>query len=188
MMRNKLLTAALLLLCFVSAQAQSSLKDQIKTFNNKGRFAASYDRFKNITHVTVGPFFMQGMSLQMTAAFSFDGEVQHGLAKGVWLLFDSSSSDWQFLNGRELFAIVDQERVALGEGIRTSTVASRPTYGRYVRPSVTVRERLAFAVPFDTFEKISKGKIVDMRVGQIELTLKDEHLLAFRDLLSLRSN
>jgi hypothetical protein len=40
-------------------------------------------------------------------------------------------------------------------------------------------------LPIDTFRKIANAKAVELKVGSVESKLKDEHLLAFRDLLSL---
>lgn len=170
----------ILLLCF-SLAAQTP-QEKIKTFKNNKRFDVRYDRFKDRTHITTGPFFIRDLSFQMSATFYFEGATQKEPVKTVWLLFDSTTSDWQFLDYRELFVIADSQRLELGQGVRSGKV--NPSYSRYSR--VTVSERLGFELPLATFEKIANAKTVDLRVGRYEITLKDEHLIAFRDLLSLQ--
>lgn len=182
-MKNIIITLCLVLgiLPTVGAQ-QPSLKDQIKTFKNNKKFAVEYDRFKNLTDVTAGPFDVRGINLELSASFTFEGEIQKEPIKSVWLIFDSRSLNWQFLSNRELLAIIDQERVTLGEGERGSSVnSSRGRYGR-----VTLHERLVFELPLETFQRLAKAKAVQLRVGPIEVSLKNEHLKAFSDLLSLR--
>jgi len=172
----------LILALVVGAYGQSDLKLKTKSFKNNKRFEVSYDRFKNRTTVTAGPFFLRDLSFQMNANFTFEGETQTNPVKTVWLFFDTNFSNAQFLDERELFMIVDQERLSFGEGERTSRINSGG-YSRYSR--VTVSERLSFPIPLVLFQKIAKAKKVEIKVGRWELPLKEEHLVAFRDLLRL---
>jgi hypothetical protein len=173
----KPLLLALLLLSL--APAPQDLQSRIKTFRNNKRFSVRYDRFRDETRVSVGPFFvggtgayvMSGRQLEMSAVFfRSPGET----VKTIYLLFESRSSNWTFLKSRELFVIVDRERLSFGEGERDSDLRGRG-----------VSESLVFDIPIETFEKISKASTSELKVGPLELTLKDEHKEAFRDLLSL---
>jgi hypothetical protein len=160
----------------------SDLKQKIKTFKNNRRFSVRYDKFKNSTHVSVGPFniggdkayIFSGAMLGMGADFFFQGQTLKEGVEEIYLVFDSRSKDWRFLDGRDLYAIVDGERMELGKGERSSDVR---------RGSVS--ELIIYKLPIDTFSKIANAKAVELKVGSIELKLKDEHLIAFKDLLSL---
>jgi hypothetical protein len=159
----------------VSAYAQSDLEAKTKSFKNNKRFQVTYDRFKDRTWVTAGPFIDR---VNITASFTFEGERQTRPISDVMLILDSHSNTWRFLNNRDLYAIVDGERLELGEGRRTGYVSTGYR-------SVGVTERLIFDVPLAVFEKFSTAKSVELKVGFIEFALKNEHVIAFRDLLSL---
>lgn len=157
-----------------------ALNGRIKTFRNSGRFSARYDKFRDETRVQVGPFFvggtgsyiMSGRQLEMSAVFfKSSGES----VKTIYLLFQSRSNDWTFLKTRELLVLADGQRFLFGEAERDSDIR---------RGGVT--ERLAFDIPFEAFEKMSEAGVCELKVGPLELSLKDEHKEAFRDLLSLR--
>jgi len=174
-MKRLIICVVISMLFSVSVQAHSALKEKTKNFKNSKRFAVTYDRFKDRTWVRVGPFIDR---LSISASFTFEGESQSAPVSEITLIFYSYSSDWRFLNNRDLYVIVDGERMDLGEGARSGSVTSRYR-------SVGVTETLVFAVPFTVFEKFTNAKSVEFKVGPIETSLKDEHLTAFRDLLSL---
>lgn len=154
------------------------LDQRIKTFRNSGRFSVKYNRFEDYTNVSVGPFFVGGTSsyvtrgfqLEMSASFIKDGKP----INTVYLIFRSKSKEWTFLKSRELYALVDGERMSLGEGDRDSDIR----FG-------SVSELMIFPIPLEAFTKVAKAQSAELKIGRIELTLKDEHKEAFRDLLSL---
>ena len=150
----------------------TDLKQKIKTFKNSKRFAVDYDKFKDETHVHVGPFFT--MPLGMSAHFFFKGQtVQEDIDK-IYLTFHSYSSDWRFLNDRTLYAIIDGERTELRDADRSSDISLG-----------SVSETLIYTLPTDTFRKIAEAKTIQLRVGSVEVKVKDEHQIAFKDLLTL---
>jgi hypothetical protein len=159
------------------------LKQKTKTFQNNRRFSVDYDKFKDSTHVSVGPFNIGSDSeyvfsnarLGMQADFFFSGQVLNDFVQDIYLVFHSGGRKLRFSDHRDLFAIVDGQRMELGQGERSSDVLR----------GGSVSETLIFKVPTDTFNKIANAKAVEMKVGPTELKLKDEHLIAFRDLLSL---
>lgn len=155
------------------------IKQRIKGFKNSGRFSVRYDKFRDSTLVSVGPFFiggtkayvMSGFQLEMSAHFFWNTEQQ---SQHVYLRFKSTSRDWKFLKDSELLALVDGERMRFGEGERDSDIGRR-----------RVSESMIYTVPTDLFVRLGKAASAELKLGRIELALKDEHKEAFRDLLSL---
>jgi len=168
----------LALLLLFSLPQEEPLKQKIKTFRNSGRFSVKYDRFEDRTYVRVGPFFvggtkayfMRGFELNMYAVLVKDKQPR----QSIYLIFETQSRDWKLLKTRELYVLMDGERQTFGEGVRDSDVG-----GYYVQ------EQIAYLIPADTFAKMAQAKKSELRIGTIELVLKDEHKEAFRDLLSL---
>jgi hypothetical protein len=176
----------LISLVFPCALAQeSTLKEKVKKFKNSRRFSVRYDRFDDRTFVTVGPFFLDhdlldpNNNFQMASGFSFAGASQSQPVEQYQLIFLSSDEDWKFSDNSDLKAIVDGERMALGEASRKSKVDS--TW----MGEVKTKETLLIDVPADVFNKIAHAKKVEMRLGKKEFKIKEEHRHAFRDLLSL---
>jgi len=163
------------------SKAPTVVKRDPDTFRNRRRFSTSYDKFKDETHVSVGPFFVgstssyvwSGFQLEMTAHFFSKGHITEQPAF-FYLAFRSRSKEWQFLRSRELYALVDGERLALGEGDHDGDVRLGG-----------VSEWLIYQLPAEVFYKLGTARHVEIKVGDMELTLKDEHLEAFRDLYSL---
>ena len=162
----------------VTPPQTQDLNERIKAFRNSGRFSVKYNKFEDYTHVRVGPFFiggtsayiMSGRQLEMSASFI----KEKGPVNTVYLLFRAEGKDWTFLKDRDLYALVDGERMSLGEGERDSDIRLG-----------LVSELIVFGIPLASFAKIANAKSAELKVGRIELTLKDEHKEAFRDLLSL---
>ena len=158
-----------------------TVKRDPSTFRNKSRFSTEYDKFKDQTHVRVGPFFVGGTKSYVWSGFQLEMSV-HFFCKGhmtsqprvFYLAFWSSSKDWTFLRSRDLYALVDGERLELGEGDHDSDVELGG-----------VSERLIYRLSPDVFSKLGAAQHVELKIGNVELTLKDEHLEAFRDFYSL---
>ena len=179
-----LVILALLLLCLTPTP--QDLESKIKTFRNHKRFSVRYDRFKDRTTVDVGPFVVGGnmryfatnSQLYMTALFTYSGQTVTAPVERFAFWFRASGKNWEFLKSRELYAIADGERFDFGEGHYDGDVS-----GSYW--GVGVSETLGFVIPVASFEKLGKADNVELRIGDFELKLKDEHKEAFRDLLSL---
>jgi hypothetical protein len=148
---------------------------------HKSRVAMRYDRFKDLTTVTVGPYFLSsGMDLVMTnsrfellASFTYNGQKLQRPVERATIGFLSSSKDWKFLRDQSVYVLADGQRFDLGSAERDSDLR---TGG--------VSEILVVNVPFETFAKIANSTKVEMRFGSKEIKLKDEHLEGFRDLSS----
>jgi len=169
----------LALLLVFALQQDDALTQRIKTFRNNKRFSVKYDKFRDETILKVGPFFvggtkayiMSGRQLEMSAAFV---KSPGKMVTTIYLLFKSKSSDWTFLKSRGLYVLADGERLSFGEGDRDSRIRG---------PGVS--ETLVFDIPIEAFSRISKANSSELKIGPLELTLKDEHKEAFRDLVSL---
>lgn len=160
-------------------------KQQISGFRNKSKFSAEYDKFTDQTLVSVGPFFIgnskrrlrSATELYMSARFEFPGTNPNGTSKSFALVFRAHGVHWEFLERRHLYAVIDGERLDLGEGSHDGDVRR-----------VGVSELLIFEVPAETFQKLANARLSDLKIGNFELTLKDEHSEAFRNLYSLSTN
>lgn len=175
-MKNRLTFCALVFLalsiCPCALGQTDGLQQRIKTFRNSKRFAVNYDRFKDQTRVSVGPFIPKSVTIE--ARFYFKGKQLADPITDAYLMLRSYGSDWRFLNNRTLYAIIDSERINFGEGNRVSFIQLG-----------SVSETLIFTVPIETFKKLAHAKSVEFKVSDAEFSLNDEHLQAFRDLLSL---
>ena len=119
-------------------------------------------------------YVLTSFELKMSAFFFHKGSVVSESAEDFYLVFSARGKDWRFLRSRDLYAIVDGERMELGEGERDSDVKLG-----------SVSEMLIYRLSPDQFYKIATGHSVDLKIGRLERSLKDEHLEAFRDLYSL---
>jgi hypothetical protein len=48
-----------------------------------------------------------------------------------------------------------------------------------------VSESMIYSIPIERFLKMGQATSTELKIGRVELTLKDEHKEAFRDLYSL---
>lgn len=172
----KLLIFALLLLTLIPHP--QDLESKIKTFRNNKRFSVKYDKFRDDTHLSVGPFFVGGTKAYIGRGFQLEMSahifLQKKPAKDVYLQFTAKGRNWTFLKNSEMFVLVDGERMQYGEGDLDSEIRRGG-----------VRESVVFQIPADQFLKLSQATSAELKIGNVELTLKDEHKEAFRDLLSL---
>jgi hypothetical protein len=178
--RMKILLLTILLL-FPAISPAQGLEDKIKGFRNSKRFTVNYDKFKDASRVDVGPFDVGDSirstriySLKMTARFFYTGRDPHGPDQDFALLFRSRSGEWQFLKNHELNMLIDGERVSIGEA----------EYDGDIERS-GVSEFMGYLIPPDVFKRLASARQVEFKIGRWEVALKDEHLQALRDLLSL---
>ena len=185
-MRNRTLrTLALILVVvlfpFLGHSQTKELQQKVKGFKNNKRFAVTYDKFKDISIVSVvfvtsgtARLMVTGSMYLMEASFGFRGQELNSSVDTFYLAFDHTGKEWDFLRNRDLYLIIDGERVSFSDGHHDGKVGGGG-----------ISERLLFEIPRDTFTKIATAKSVELRVGSYQTKLKDEHLQAFRDLMSL---
>lgn len=87
----------------------------------------------------------------------------------------SHTAEWRFQKNHALFALVDGERLALGDGQNDGNVGLGDG----------VSEHLVFNLTQEQFAKVANGKSVEIQLGGFERKLKPEHIQKFKDLVSL---
>jgi hypothetical protein len=114
---------------------------------------------------------------ELVVGFGFTGTVLLPGAKEPQfsLVFLSQSGEWHFLKNHALNALVDGERLALGDGQRDGNADV----------GGGVSEHLAFNLTQEQFEKIANGRSVEIQLGGFERKFKAEHIQMFKDLFSL---
>lgn len=178
-MKIKSLSAVMMLILSCSVLAAQKTEPTPKPAKS-AQFETSYDKFKDETtvrskryaFVVSGPKVRGGLSF--TAEFSFKGQHLSGSVDRAYLTFVSYSGSWVFLDDQHLIALVDGERIDLGNGHRDGSlfVLNR------------VQEVLLFDVSYAVLVKIANGTKVEMQLGPDEFPLKDSHLATLRDLAS----
>lgn len=163
-------TIFLLLLLTIPVYSQTDLEARIKTFRNNDRFSVKYDKFRGETEVSIGPFSLKGIKFRMSAYFI----ATDSPTKDIYIEFRSLSRDWKFLRNSELYALADGERLLLGDGSQDRELLR---YG--------VKETIQYKIPVETFAQLAKARSAELKIGNVQFRLKDEHLEAFRDLLGL---
>ncbi len=173
--------------CAVSGFAQNTNQPSMPTptpaakrqFKHNGRFITRYDKFKDQTSIILAPFpvtgtiryVMSSEMLGMGAMFIHPGQKLSRTVDKIALYFQSSSKDWKYLRDRQLIALIDGERVPLGEGERNSDIKLGG-----------VEETLFFPISRETLARITNGKMVEIQLGGVrEFVLKDKLLEALRD-------
>src|SRR5687767_12098612 len=106
----------LILALAVGVQCQSDLKAKTKTFRNSKRFSVEYDKFKDQSIVSVGPFATSSQSkgtrgmFGVYARFLFQGPEVKSPVKTFYLGIVCYGRDWQFLNTERVYLLIDGER------------------------------------------------------------------------------
>lgn len=177
-MKHTLLALALTLSILPLATAQTDLKTRTKTFRNSKRFSVEYDKFKDQTLAHVGPFAIssKGGMVGLYARFLFKGSRVKEPVDTFYLGIVRYGRRWQFLHTDKVYLLIDGERFAI-DAARGSRIGGSRAY--------LTEEWLTVPVDAATFQKLASGKIAELKAGNIEAALKDEHLEAFRDLISL---
>lgn len=173
----------LILVLAVGVQCQSDLKAKTKTFRNSKRFSVEYDKFKDQSIVSVGPFSTppeskgtRGM-FGVYARFLFQGSEVKTPVDTFYLGIVCYGRDWQFLHAEKVYLLIDGERLSI-DAQRSSNIGDS-------RWSSLTSEWLIIPVDVDVFQRIVNAKSVELKAGNFETRLKEEHQTAFRDLLSL---
>ncbi len=182
------LVLVVLVLVATSVFTQSSVPK--RKFKHRGKIEIKYDKFKDQTTVSLKPYYVQGTAptldptagLEIYAAFVYQGQTFSKRPDTVLFgIVSTSARDFLYEQGRGLIALVDGERVDLGQMERIDASYKKKAI---VIPDRYYVETLAVSVPYDAFLKLTNGKTVEMQAGRREFKLKDEHLEALRDIVS----
>jgi hypothetical protein len=141
---------------------------------------SSYDAAKDKTTIKLAPVQISGerekyISLHMSPAFGFPGQQ---LATPAIIDFELQTVIRAKLLRTDLYVVfmIDGEKVFLSSN---RWAVKRPVPGR-----VWVGERLVFRMPYETFEKITKAKSVEIKFDAVTFSLGETQKQALRDFLS----
>jgi hypothetical protein len=116
---------------------------------------------------------------ELVVGFGFAGtmllKTPHAKEPQFFLTLISSSREWRFLKNHALNALIDGERLALGEGQHDGKVDRGDAVSEYI----------AFNLTKEQFEKIANGKSVEIQLGDFERKLKPDHIQIYKDFLSI---
>lgn len=174
---------------------------KLQTIKDRKKFVATYDKFKDYTSVLCKPVdllgrgekmavaFARGMGqgpyhtgpepdlppsmFVLTVGFGFNGKLLNEPPRYA-LAFGSDSNNWHFLKDHVLYALIDEERLNLGEGQHEGNI--------YLGG---VSEQMVFNLSREQIEKFANGKSVEIQLGGFPRKLKPEALNRFRSLLTL---
>src|SRR5882724_10615421 len=183
------------------AQGNASTKPPIHKFKHNSKVEVIYDKAKDRTTTFLRPMILRYVKsaiearvinesrvdylpseiLSMTAYFNSPGKV---LAKpqAIVIGFRSMAIDkTPYATDLTLTVRLDGSIVTLGTmTIMEHRIDERMSAG----PVRYVVESLELPVPYETFLRITKARKTKMILGGTELDLENEHLEAFRDLIS----
>lgn len=151
-----------------------------RKFNHKIKIETKYDKFSNTTGVEIEPIEVyharrgRPQKIWMTVLFSYQDETP-AKPDSVIIAFNSWSSEWKYLDYRDLTILAD--------GRKAGPVKMELAQTRIERDG-TVTEILSTTMATDVFLFMVNAGSVEMQLGDAEFTLKPEHLEALRDFAS----
>ena len=191
---------SLLLLSAISilAQSKDSSTAAKRKFKHDAEFVSSYDKSKDQTAVVMQLYDVewptgvdifkrgtwidrQDYRLDIQAAFVYSGRVitkpSTSLQFEIRVKHPGKAS---FIKSSmpELIADVDQDSISLGP----TTLVSSKTFVPTDRPSQLSYEQVSAHFTYEGLIRLTNAKLVKMKVGDVEFTLKEYHLEALRDL------
>jgi hypothetical protein len=164
----------------IGGTEQSPPIPEKRKFNHKVKIETSYDRFSDTTTAQMEPVEVyharrgRPQKIWMTVLFTYRDETPAKPAR-VTIAFNSWSSEWQYLDYRDLTILAD--------GRKAGPVTMELAKTRIERDG-TVTEILSTTMVTDVFLFMVNAGSVEMQLGNAEFTLKPEHLEALRDLAS----
>lgn len=151
-----------------------AIKQKVKTFRNHKKFSVQYDRFKDVTDITVGGFYIKNQRrygrLDTSVMLSFRGQTPPDRIERVYFFFEGPSARVY----DHSIVLIDGERFELQN---TDQISHGIVAG--------TRPQAMLIMDWGIFEKLAYSKSSELQIGTAEIRFEDEHLQAFRDLLSL---
>jgi hypothetical protein len=141
------------------------------------QIATNYDEGKDLTTVSLPPFQVSGekdeyYSLHVATSFDYPG---HVFQPPEFLRFEIRS----VVKRRKLNADLYVVFLVDGETIHLSS--NRWAVKNPVRGKSWIGERMVFRMPYDTFIKLTKAKLVAIRMGGARFDLTERSLQRLRD-------
>jgi hypothetical protein len=160
-----------------------------RVFKHTGIIKTSYDKFTDSTMVQLDPLSLLGKSayddkgrLDMVVMFSHKG-VDLITPSYLFLGFISASEDIRFKTDydRRLYVLADGQRFDLGEmALNDSEFQRNKRWDNLTHYSESTWQ----LIPYETFLQIVNAKNVEMKIGNTEIRLSENHLEALRDIAS----
>lgn len=196
---------AIVLLCIVSlsrSTAQTTPGQQQQ--KRKSKIETEFNEKKNESVARIGPFVLWKASqnplsgevnyeeVNLFASFTSPGQ-KIVTPKFVVIRIYATSQERSGFEGkgffgkeRELFVTTDSGPQTFGEmGALASTRERAAGNSLGTAKLVILKETLIKSIPFDDFARIARSEKVEIRIGDRKLKLKKDHLVAFRDFVSL---
>lgn len=104
-------------------------------------------------------------------------QLDHVRYAKLQLIFETKDWDERHpLEERELFVVADGERLKLGrmELVTANVARAQLIDGR--------KEVLEVSVPYETFNTIARGQVIEIKVGKTTFALQEKNVAALRDL------
>jgi hypothetical protein len=139
----------------------------------------TYDKFKDTTYVStnigISKIGVRVLStVTMKVGFSYSGQTFQAPEKYDVFFTTRIPRDWLWLNNRKLIFLVDNERIEIGEGSRSSKI-SQPTY-----------ETLGFRVSGNVLHKIANASKVQMQIGTFEGYMGEKDQRKLKEILEYK--
>jgi hypothetical protein len=177
--RAFMLASILVNLMAVYPVAASGVQQKYK---HQAKIKATYDATTDKTTLAMWPYEVRRNydyeyeSIAIAAGITFSGKTLNSTPQLVEFgILSQSRWGWLFNKDRSLVAVIDGERLSLGEmkvvTARTFTIGA--TY---------FREDLNLMLPYEVYMKMANAKKVILKAGQVMMELGKEHLEALRDL------
>jgi hypothetical protein len=175
-------SAILLVFLVVTCLQPSSLRALPGVVEHGGKIESKYDGFSHETIITLkkmkvtcdgtkGNF--KDACVSVTASLHCPGiQLDYVRYARIEVIFQFKEWDQRHpVDQRELSVVVDGETIRLG----SMTLASQKT-------DVMMTETLEAIIPYKTFKQMANGQVVEMQVGKSQFELRENNLLAFRDM------
>lgn len=161
------------------------IQKQISEFADSKYFSVKYDKFKDLTSLSVRldlttkgnkPFdSLNSNSFNLFIGSTFKGNGIKENADLHLLCSASTSSSWKFLNNRGLILIVDSNRISLGEGTHNGDINFNS-----ITSTSSVSEFLCWTLNEQQLLTILTAQKIEFQLGEVESVIEKEKLLLFR--------
>lgn len=164
------------------AGPSSTIVNQVP--NHDGKIESKYDGFTHETTITLKKMRVTCAStkgnwkdacISLSASLHCPGiQLDYVRQASLQLIFQTKDWDQRHaLSQRDLSVVADGETYRLG----TMRLASLST-------DTLMTETLETIVPYATFEKIAKAAVVEIKVGPSQFELRQQNIIAFRDMIN----
>ena len=152
--------------------------------NHDGKIESKYDGFTHETTITLKKMRVTCAStkgnwkdacISLSASLHCPGiQLDYVRQASLQLIFQTKDWDQRHaLRQRDLSVVADGETYRLG----TMRLASLST-------DTLMTETLETIVPYATFEKMAKAAVVEIKVGPSQFELRQQNIIAFRDMIN----